>query len=129
MAQYGHNLGCAFQLVDDLLDYTADEKILGKATGADLREGKLTLPLIHALANAPETDRQQMETIIRNEEASTTDFNTILELVTKHGGIAYTKSRAKGLVEQAKQGLNRFEPSKSRSVLEDMAEYVLAREM
>lgn len=129
LAQYGHNLGCAFQLVDDLLDYTADEKVLGKATGADLKEGKLTLPLIHALANAPETDRQQMETIIRKEQASTTDFNTILELVTKHGGIAYTKSRAKGLVEQAKQSLNHFESSKSRLVLEDMAEYVLAREM
>jgi octaprenyl-diphosphate synthase len=129
LAQYGHNLGCAFQLVDDLLDYTADEKALGKATGADLREGKLTLPLIHALANASEVDRQQMETIIRNEEANTTDFQTILELVTKYGGISYGRNRAKALVEQAKERLTIFEPSKSRAVLEDMADYVLTRQM
>jgi octaprenyl-diphosphate synthase len=94
-------LGCAFQLVDDILDYTADEKVLGKAIGTDLREGKLTLPLIYALANAPEKDRQQMETIIRIGKANTTDFDIILELVSKHGGIAYARNRAKTLIDTA----------------------------
>jgi octaprenyl-diphosphate synthase len=129
LTQYGHNLGCAFQLVDDILDYTADEKVLGKAIGTDLREGKLTLPLIYALANAPEKDRQQMETIIRIGKANTTDFDIILELVSKHGGIAYARNRAKTLIDQAKQRLTLFESSKSRSVLEDLADYVLTREM
>ena len=128
LTQYGYNLGCAFQLVDDLLDYTANEKILGKAIGADLREGKLTLPLIHALANAPERDRQKMETIIQGVKTNTTDFEIILELVTKHGGIAYASNRAKKLIAQAKQRLTLFGPSKSRSVLEDLADYVLTRE-
>jgi octaprenyl-diphosphate synthase len=129
LSQYGHNLGCAFQLVDDLLDYTADEKVLGKAIGADLREGKLTLPLIHALANASEKNRQKMETIIRSDKIDRTDFEIICDLVNKHGGITYAKNRAKTLIDQAKERLTLFDPSESRSVLEDMADYVLTREM
>ena len=129
LTQYGHNLGCAFQLVDDLLDYTADEKVLGKATGTDLREGKLTLPLIFSLAQASGKDRAQMETIIRAEEVNETNFAVILELVTKYGGIDYAKNRAETLVKQAKQCLALFQPSKSRAILEDMADYVLLRNM
>jgi len=129
LTQYGHNLGCAFQLVDDLLDYIADEKVLGKATGTDLREGKLTLPLIFALAQASRKDREQMETIICEGEVNKTDFATILGLVTKYGGITYAKNRAKALVQQAKQSLALFEPSKTRTILEDIADYVLTRTM
>jgi octaprenyl-diphosphate synthase len=129
LSQFGHNLGCAFQLVDDLLDYTADQAVLGKAIGTDLREGKMTLPLIHALVHAPKTDRRKMETIIQNEALSETDFNAVQELVSQHGGIAYTKSRAERLVAQAKHCLTDFEPSESRAILEDMADYVLTRQM
>lgn len=127
LADYGHNLGCAFQLVDDLLDYTADATVLGKSTGTDLKEGKLTLPVIYALAQASENDRQRMETIIGKEEAGEADFQTFLNLVTRYGGIFYARRRAEDLVEQACQRLCVFEPSKSRSILEDMAKYVLTR--
>ncbi len=129
LAQYGYNLGCAFQLVDDLLDYTADDKVLGKATGTDLREGKLTLPLIHALDRASKRDRRQMETIIRDEEVNKEGFDTILDLVTKYGGITYAGNRARNHIEEAKRHLSLFETSKSRTILEDMADYVLTREM
>ena len=95
LAQYGHNLGCAFQLVDDLLDYTADAQVLGKATGTDLKEGKLTLPLIHTLKKASPKDRRTIETIIRDQDGDDAHFPTILELVDRYGGITYTRSRAK----------------------------------
>ncbi len=129
LAQYGHNLGCAFQLVDDLLDYTADAQVLGKATGTDLREGKLTLPLIYALKRAAPKDRNQMETIIRDHNGDDVQFRTILELVKKYGGIAYTRSRAEDQIDKARQSLLLFEASKSRAILEDLTDFVLAREM
>ena len=129
LSRYGHNLGYAFQLVDDLLDYTADEALLGKAIGTDLREGKLTLPLIFALAQASTKDREKMESIIRKEEIDETDFEMTLEIVAKYGGIAYAKNRAEKLIKQAKDCLAPFEPSTSRAVLEDIADYVLSRKM
>ena len=129
MSEYGLNLGYAFQMVDDLLDYTADEKVLGKATGSDLREGKLTLPFIHALAHASDKDRRHMETIIRGETINQHDFDVILNLVMKYGGITYVKNQAKTRIDQAKQCLTLFEPSASRVVLEDLADYVMTREM
>ena len=129
MAQYGYNLGVAFQLVDDLLDYTADAGILGKATGADLREGKLTLPLIYALNRAGKEGRLLMETVIQNEDIAGKKFDAVLDLVNEYGGIAYTRKRAQEHIDKAKAYLDMFEASKTRTLLEDVADYVVAREM
>jgi octaprenyl-diphosphate synthase len=68
LTDYGYHLGLAFQMADDLLDYTQDSQSLGKHAGADLREGKLTLPLIHAMSRASETDRQRMAAILGNPD-------------------------------------------------------------
>jgi octaprenyl-diphosphate synthase len=129
LAQYGYNLGVAFQLVDDLLDYTADAGVLGKATGTDLREGKLTLPLICALNRATKEDRRHMETIIESGDTDGKGFQTVLDLVNKYGGAAYTRKGAEDRIRQAKTCLDLFESSKTRSLLEDMADYVVARKM
>ena len=129
LAQYGHNLGIAFQIVDDLLDYTADERVLGKATGADLREGNLTLPVICALNRATSDDRNRMETIIRDPDLAREDFDSILDLIIKYGGIEYSKDRAQEHVDQAKTCLDIFEASKPRALLKDLADYVLTRKM
>ncbi|MDY6951637.1 MAG: polyprenyl synthetase family protein [Thermodesulfobacteriota bacterium] len=129
LAQYGYCLGVAFQLVDDLLDYTADPGVLGKAVGTDLREGKLTLPLIYALHNAAEEDRRYLETIIGKEESDEEGFHGVLTLVNQYGGTAYTKKRAQERVDQAKAHLDVFPPSKTRSLLKDLADYVVARQM
>ncbi len=129
LAEYGYNLGVAFQVVDDLLDYTADEKVLGKATGSDLREGKLTLPLIYALNRATSDDRNRMETIIGAPDLTKADFDSILGLARQYGGIEYTKKLARKHIEQAKKCLDVFDASKPRILLEDLAEYVLARKM
>jgi octaprenyl-diphosphate synthase len=129
LAQYGYNLGVAFQLVDDLLDYTADAGVLGKATGTDLREGKLTLPLLCALNRATKEDRRHMETIIESGDTDGKGFHTVLDLVNKYGGAAYTRKGAEDRIRQAKKYLDLFEPSKTRSLLEDLADYVVARKM
>lgn len=129
LSQYGHSLGIAFQIVDDLLDYTADERVLGKATGTDLREGNLTLPVICALNRATSDDRNRMETIIGDPDLAREEFDSILDLIIKYGGIEYSKDRAQEHVDQAKTCLDIFEASKPRALLKDLADYVLAREM
>jgi octaprenyl-diphosphate synthase len=129
LAQFGHHLGVAFQLVDDILDYTADVGVLGKKTGADLKEGKLTLPVICALNRASEEDRDRMETIIRDRDFKGAQFGAIVDLLNKYDGIGYAKERAGEHIDEAKRSLDLFAPSKTRALLEDLANYVLVRKM
>jgi octaprenyl-diphosphate synthase len=127
LADYGYNLGLAFQMADDLLDYTLDSAALGKVVGADLREGKLTLPVIHALENAGAKDRQTMETIIGNPDFSMDDFKTLIEMLQAHNGIRYTRETAEAYVARAKACLDGFKPSVTRETLNDIADYALQR--
>jgi octaprenyl-diphosphate synthase len=127
MAEYGYQLGVAFQMADDLLDYTADAKVLGKPVGTDLREGKLTLPVICALNRASADDRGRLEIIIRDSDMTQEDFETVLELIKKYGGFTYTSECAREHIEKAKACLDMFSVSKPRTLLENLADYVLAR--
>ena len=127
LASFGYNLGLAFQMVDDLFDYIMDTDELGKRVGADLREGKLTLPVIYALKKATPADRQQMLKIIQNEEFSPEEFQLLIALMKEYGGIAYTEKKAMACVQKAKEALSIFEPSRIRDSLFDIADYVLAR--
>ncbi|MCK4390222.1 MAG: polyprenyl synthetase family protein [Desulfobacterales bacterium] len=129
LADYGYHVGIAFQMADDLLDYTADATVLGKAIGADLREGKLTLPVIYALNCASIEDRRRLETIIQAIGISRSDFQTVLGLINKYGGIQYTRDRAQEHIEQAKKCLHIFSVSKQRTLLEQLADYVMVRKM
>lgn len=129
LIQYGYCLGIAFQLADDLLDYTADSETLGKETGADLREGKLTLPVIYALNKATEDDRSVMEEIIRNESFSNDEFSHLTKLLEKHGGLSYTKEKAIDNINTAKKALQVFEESETRYILELLADYALVRKV
>jgi octaprenyl-diphosphate synthase len=127
LSDFGFNLGIAFQMVDDLFDYTMDTADLGKEVGADLREGKLTLPVIHALKQANPADRDAMVKIIKNEAFTVDEFNALVELLKKNGGIAYTEKKAEFCIEKAKEALSVFEPSKTKDSLLDIANYALAR--
>jgi octaprenyl-diphosphate synthase len=126
---YGYNMGMAFQMADDLLDYTLDTRALGKEVGADLKEGKLTLPVIYALKEADGNDRLRMEAIIQNKTFSVRDFKLLIKLLEKYGGITYTKERAKYHIEKAKKTLLVFKPSKTRRILEYIADYALSRKV
>ena len=127
LADYGFHLGMAFQMVDDLLDYTSNAAALGKEAGADLREGKLTLPLIHALENADPEDRSRMEKIILDPNMSEDDFDSLVELLNRYGGVEYTRNEASRHVAKARDSISMFRPSESRDLLMDIADYVLER--
>lgn len=129
LSTYGFNLGLAFQMADDLLDYTSDAETLGKAVGADLREGKLTLPVIHALSRADAPDRARMEKIIADSEFSLDDFRILRELLERYEGIEYTRTRARDRVSDAKEALAVFPASETREILMDLADYALARKV
>ncbi|WP_372677078.1 polyprenyl synthetase family protein [Desulfosarcina sp.] len=127
LTDYGYHLGLAFQMADDLLDYTQDIASLGKHAGADLRERKLTLPLIHALSRAPKADRQCMIAIFEKRDFSETEFASLVEMLNRHGGIAYTEARAMAHVQQAKTALSPFADSPTREILMDIADYARVR--
>jgi octaprenyl-diphosphate synthase len=129
LAQYGYRLGAAFQIMDDILDYTADPGVLGKAVGTDLKEGKMTLPLIHALHRAGREDRRKLEAIVHGEHVGDKDFDEVLGLVNKYGGITYARTRAQQEIDAAKGFLGIFEVSETRALLGNLADYVVAREL
>jgi octaprenyl-diphosphate synthase len=129
LSDYGFNLGIAFQMVDDLLDYTLDPDILGKGVGADLKEGKLTLPVIYSLKAANTTDRIRMEKIIENKQFSVKEFETLIALMKKYGGQNYTETLARGYVKNAKDALRVFSHSKTKEILLMIADYTLSRNL
>jgi len=127
LSDFGLNLGFAFQMADDLLDYTSDTAVLGKTVGADLREGKMTLPLIYSLKNAAARDRVKMEAVISNKNFSDSDFNTLKMLLDTYGGIRYTTELAIEHVKKAKNMLSIFAPSQTRELLDMLADYTISR--
>ena len=129
LSDYGFNLGIAFQMVDDLLDYTLDTDILGKEVGTDLKEGKLTLPVIYSLKAANTKDRIQMEKIIKNKDFSVNDFETLIGLMKKYGGQKHTEKLARDYVGNAKDSLAVFKNSETKEILLMIADYTLARNL
>jgi octaprenyl-diphosphate synthase len=127
LAIYGANLGLAFQMADDLIDYTSDTQELGKKAGADLREGKLTLPVIAALQAAGNQDRERMATIIRNPSFTVDDFERLKRLLHQYGGLDYTRDMARAHVQMAKDALLQFQPSETTGILNDLADFTLQR--
>lgn len=126
LSDYGYHLGVAFQMADDLLDY-GEAETLGKNPGADLREGKLTLPLIIALEKADPETRRWMTSLIGSETLSPGDFNYLVDRLHSLGGIEQTQRLAAGHVEKAKALLARFGASRERDVMGMLADYAIAR--
>jgi octaprenyl-diphosphate synthase len=128
LAAYGMDLGIAFQLMDDTLDYIADEKEFGKSIGHDLEEGKVTLPLIETLRKCSADERDTVAEIVVKEELNHEDFDQVFDLVRAHGGIEYTVGRARDYVESAKSRLAPFADSPVREAMFRLADYVVTRE-
>jgi octaprenyl-diphosphate synthase len=129
LAAYGFHMGMAFQMADDLLDYTASAKDLGKNPGADMREGKLTLPLIHSLANASADDKKWMEKAISEEVFDLEKFDVLIKKLTVYRGIDYTREKAGAHVEKAKACLAKFGACESRDLLNLIADYSIERKV
>lgn len=127
LAAYGMDLGIAFQFMDDALDYVADQAEFGKARGHDLLEGKVTLPLIHTLRCCSAEERSRVEVIVSGDELPQEALDTVIALIERYDGIAYTRRRAAELVESAKGHLAVFPAGPERDALFRVADYVVQR--
>jgi octaprenyl-diphosphate synthase len=128
LQEYGFNLGIAFQLVDDLLDFTGDAAALGKPIGADLREGKMTLPLIHLLQQDEEVGAGIVREVISRRTASAEQWDALMRILREHRSIDYAYRRAVEYGERAKKPLYAFPPSAERDALLALPDYVLSRD-
>ena len=129
LKNYGRHLGMAFQMADDLLDYTATAEQLGKNPGADMREGKLTLPLIYSLGKADARDREWMLAAMARPQFDPQEFESLKERLTRLGGIEYTNNRAIAHVQAAQTALDIFPESASKHLLELIADYSILRKV
>ena len=122
---YGMHLGYAFQIADDVLDYTADAADLGKNLGDDLAEGKATLPLIHAIANSAEPVRSRLREIVENGDGSA--MPEVLAAIRAAGGLEYSQRRAAGYAEAAEAALDGLAENEAVAALRGLARYAVAR--
>ena len=125
--RFGDALGMLFQIVDDLLDYTGDETTTGKPSGLDLREHKVTLPLIAALPRMGETGRREVAQLMLAEEPSDAQIARVVTLVEEAGGLAYARERAHGFAQRADAELDSLSPSPARESLRASITYALER--
>jgi octaprenyl-diphosphate synthase len=128
LRDYGFNLGVAFQLVDDLLDYTADAAALGKPVGGDLREGKVTLPIIILLQRGGEEADRLVRTVVRERAVAPDQWRELVRLLAEHHAPELAFERAVEYANRAKACLNAFPPSRERDALLALPDYVLARD-
>jgi octaprenyl-diphosphate synthase len=148
-SSFGRQVGLAFQIMDDILDFTGDERVLGKPRGSDVRGGDITLPLIAALRDAPERDRREMKELAlalrsasdasdngfdgranggkSDHQANGSKFDELVHLIEKHDGFVYSRNTAAGCARAAKELLLSFENSPSRDALLTAADYVVQR--
>ncbi|HTX19434.1 MAG TPA: polyprenyl synthetase family protein [Bacteroidota bacterium] len=126
MRQFGENVGMAFQIRDDLFDYTSRMSIIGKPTGGDMKEKKITLPLIHALSKAP---KKEMRRILRTIRAGAKgrDVENVVAFVRQYGGIDYAVSKAEFYSDQARQCLSSLPESTAREALFMFVDFVMER--
>lgn len=126
--RFGQHLGIAFQLADDTLDYAANSDRLGKSLGQDLRQGKVTLPLLHLLQHCPEQEKQLIKDRMETRTLTDVDLNRILSLMKEYGSIRYALERARAFVVAAKTDLAFFEDSSAKRALCVVADYMVNRD-
>jgi octaprenyl-diphosphate synthase len=125
---YGLNIGMAFQVVDDLLDFTGEEVTLGKPVGGDLREGKMTLPVIHLLASGDTRASELVRKVVSERAASLEEWREIRTMLGQARSLDYAQRRALEFVERAKDALRAFPPSEARDALMFLPDYVVSRD-
>ena len=124
---YGRNLGIAFQLVDDAMDYDSDSAEMGKGKGDDFREGKMTLPVILAYARGSTEERAFWKDAIQGHRTSDTDLAHAIELIRRHDAVGETRERARHFAQRAINALAIFPPGEARAAMTEAAEFAVAR--
>jgi octaprenyl-diphosphate synthase len=127
LRRYGEALGMAFQIVDDLLDYTEEASVTGKPFGSDLREHKVTLPMIAALPRMREAERRAVTRLLHSPEPSDAQIADVIAAVSEAGGLDYARERALRLAQQADTELDVLQPSAARDALRASITYVIDR--
>src|SRR5437899_8976419 len=128
LGEYAWNLGMAFQLVDDVLDFMAREKTLGKPVGGDLREGKVTLPLVYALECATTEERCLVEQVLSDRHYGNVPLDRILALIENYNGIDRVKDRAQAFTDKARQVIGEFPESAYQRALSAITDLVTERD-
>ncbi|GBD43290.1 Octaprenyl diphosphate synthase [bacterium HR40] len=128
LATYGEHLGIAFQLVDDALDYAADERVLGKAVGDDFRDGKITLPVLLAFRDGSEEERAFWRRTLERLEQQPGDLAQAMELLARHRAIERTLEQARRFGDTARRALAVFAPSAHREALLGLVDFCLERD-
>jgi octaprenyl-diphosphate synthase len=127
LARYGDRLGMAFQIADDILDYTEDQSVTGKPSGLDLREHKVTLPLIAALPRVTPSARKRVDELFATENPDDEMLADVVSIVHEAGGIDYARQRGEALAHDAEQALRVLPESSVRNSLTDAIAYVMER--
>jgi len=127
LAAYGRNLGIAFQLIDDVLDYSAHEATLGKEIGDDFRDGKITLPIILAYRRGDETEQAFWRRSMEEQDTSDGDLGKAIDLLRKHGALTETVERARHYAKIALRALNGFPQNEARDALADLVAFAVDR--
>ncbi len=128
LGEYGRNLGLAFQIVDDVLDLTASDDALGKPTASDLREGKATLAVIHALERGTGADREAIRTVLADRSFDSVSRSQILEILRRHGSLAYAMDTACAYAEVARQSIAELPDSEYKRALLWVPGFVTSRD-
>ncbi len=127
LSRFGHQLGMAFQIADDLLDYTGIEEVTGKPTGQDLRERKVTLPLVAALTRAPATELAEIRRFFTLADPTDEEILRLVGIVDELGGLAYARQRAAEFAESAEECLSRIEQGAPLRALQESVAWVISR--
>ncbi len=129
LASYGQNIGIAFQIQDDVLDMVADEQKLGKPVGSDLREGKRSIVILQALAEADDAQRKKILAVLgKEDEASDEDVSAVIDLFEEMGAIDHARDFARTLGEQAKKDLAAIEEGPAKDALGALADFIINRD-
>jgi octaprenyl-diphosphate synthase len=129
LSQFGIDVGIAFQLIDDNLDYTSKEEEFGKKIGIDLQDGKITLPLIFTLNQCNKEERALIQETVESQPITKDAFFQVVKTIERYHGVQYTWKKAKEYVERAKGNLSLFSNSKEKEALQVLADYVLERKL
>jgi len=127
LARFGHNLGMAFQIADDLLDYTGTEAVTGKPTGHDLRERKVTLPLVGAMSSASEAEEAEIRSFFTRVEPTDEEIARIVQIVAERGGLDYARTRARHYADRAEEALAGLGSGSATDALRDSVSYAVDR--
>jgi octaprenyl-diphosphate synthase len=126
MKEYGENIGIAFQIRDDLFDYLGRKSVIGKPIGTDMKEKKLTLPLIYSFQQSPRSEARSIMRIIKNG-AKRKDLEAVVEYVQTYGGIDYARQKAEAYANEARKNLEQFPDSPSKESLSEFVDFVMER--